>query len=75
MLLRRQPSVLAPYLNQSPTIISRDGVTQPLLTEYAVIDSLVPARLRQRQLIIDDKGIGKTTLVVNIILNQKRANR
>ena len=55
--------------------MSRGGVTQPLLTEYAVIDALVPVSLRQRQLLVDDKGIGKSTLAINIVINQKRANR
>ena len=64
-----------PFHKDAPSIMARAAVKQPLLTEYAVIDSLVPVSLRQRQLIIDDKGTGKTTLVLNVILNQKRANR
>lgn len=64
-----------PFLKDAPSIMSRSNVKQPLLTEYAVIDALVPVSLRQRQLIIEDKGIGKTSLVLDIIQNQKRANR
>ena len=63
------------YYREAPTIMSRGGVTQPLLTEYAVIDALVPVSLSQRQLLVDDKGTGKSTLAVNILINQKRANR
>jgi F-type H+-transporting ATPase subunit alpha len=55
--------------------MSRSDVKQPLLTGFAVIDALVPVGLGQRQLIIGNKGTGKTTLVLNIIKNQKRANR
>jgi len=64
-----------PFETESPTIISRDNVTQSLLTRYIVIDSLVSVRYRQRQLIIRNKSSRKTTLVRNIILNQKRLNR
>jgi F-type H+-transporting ATPase subunit alpha len=55
--------------------MSRSDVKQPLLTGFAVIDALVPVGLGQRQLIIGNKGTGKTTLVLNIIKNQKRNNR
>ena len=55
--------------------MARKDVTQSLLTGYAVLDSLVPIGRGQRQLIIGNKGTGKTTLALNIVLNQKRANR
>ena len=63
------------YYKEAPSIMARGGVTQPLLTEYAVIDALVPVSLRQRQLLVEDKGTGKSTLAVSIVINQKRANR
>jgi F0F1-type ATP synthase alpha subunit len=55
--------------------MSRSGVVNSLLTGFAVLDSLVPIGRGQRQLIIGNKGTGKTTLALNIILNQKRVNR
>jgi len=67
--------ISVPFLKDAPAIMSRSDVKQPLLTGYAVIDALVPVGLGQRQLIIGDKGVGKTTLVLDIIQNQKRANR
>ena len=63
------------YYKEAPSIMSRGDVTQPLLTEYAVIDALVPVSLSQRQLLIENKGTGKSTLAVEIVVNQKRANR
>ena len=55
--------------------MAKANVEQPLLTRFAVINALVPVRLGQKQLIIGNKGTGKTTLVLNIIKNQKRNNR
>ena len=63
------------FEKESPGIMSRSNVTQSLLTGYTVLDSLVPIGRGQRQLIIGNKGTGKTTLSLNIILNQKRVNR
>ena len=55
--------------------MARNDVSEPLLTGFAVLDALVPIGRGQRQLIIGNKGTGKTILGLNIILNQKRANR
>lgn len=55
--------------------MARANVDQSLLTGFSVLDALVPIGRGQRQLIIGNKGTGKTTLSLNIILNQKRANR
>ena len=55
--------------------MARANVDKSLLTGFAVLDSIVPIGRGQRQLIIGNKGTGKTTLGLNIILNQKRANR
>lgn len=59
---------------KSPTIISRDSVTQPLKTGTQIIDSLFPLGKGQRQLIIGDNSTGKTSLVSSIIINQKKMN-
>jgi len=71
----RQPEFEMMCYSDAPGIVIRSNVKEPLLTGYAAIDALAPIRRSQRQLIIEDKGIGKTTLVLNIILNQKRPNR
>jgi len=52
-------------------IIPRHSVNEPMLTGLKVIDSLTPIGCGQRQLIIGDRQIGKTTIATDIILNQK----
>lgn len=69
-----QSSIL-PLEKEAPGIMSRSDVEQSLLTGFAVLDALVPIGRGQRQLIIGNKGTGKTTLGLNVILNQKRSNR
>ena len=64
-----------PFQKDSPSIMSKSDVKQPLLTRFAVINALVPVSLGQHQLIIRNKGTEKTTSVLNIIKNQKRSNR
>ena len=64
-----------PIEREAPGIMARSNVDRSLLTGFAVLDSLVPIGRGQRQLIIGNKGTGKTTLGLNIILNQKRSNR
>lgn len=58
----------------SPSIIERDFVKQPLLTGNKIVDNLIPIGKGQRQLIIGDNGLGKTSLALDIIINQKNKN-
>lgn len=58
----------------SPTIIERDFVTRPLYTGNKIIDNLLPIGKGQRQLIIGDNGLGKSSIALDIILNQKDKN-
>lgn len=64
-----------PFQKDSPSIMSKSDVKQPLLTRFAVINALVPVRLGQHQLIIGNKGTEKTSSVLNVIKNQKKPNR
>ena len=56
-----------PFQKDPPSIMSKSDVKQPLLTRFAVINALVPVRLGQKQLIIENKGTEKTTSVLNIL--------
>ncbi|HEV7958041.1 MAG TPA: F0F1 ATP synthase subunit alpha [Acidimicrobiales bacterium] len=56
---------------QSPGIIGRQPVSQPLQTGIKAIDAMVPIGRGQRELIIGDRKTGKTTVAVDTILNQK----
>ncbi|EEF44002.1 flagellum-specific ATP synthase alpha subunit, putative [Ricinus communis] len=60
-------------LIESPTpgIISRRFVYKPLQTGLIVIDSMIPIGRGQRELIIGDRQIGKTTVATDTILNQQ----
>lgn len=51
-------------------IVRRESIKESLLTGLKVIDSLVPIGKGQRELIIGDRQTGKTTICIDIILNQ-----
>lgn len=55
----------------APGIEERSPVDTPLQTGIKVIDALFPIGRGQRELIIGDRQTGKTSLAVDIILNQK----
>jgi F-type H+-transporting ATPase subunit alpha len=56
---------------KAPGIVSRKSVHEPLQTGLKAIDSMIPIGRGQRELIIGDRGTGKTALVVDTILNQR----
>ena len=56
---------------KAPGIISRQPVFEPLQTGIKAIDALIPIGRGQRELIIGDRQTGKTTIVMDTILNQK----
>jgi F-type H+-transporting ATPase subunit alpha len=59
----------------APGIIARKSVTQPLLTGIMSIDSMIPIGRGQRELIIGDRGTGKTAIAIDTIINQARINK
>ena len=59
----------------APGIIVRKSVSQPVLTGIMAIDSMIPIGRGQRELIIGDRGTGKTTIVIDTIINQARINK
>jgi F-type H+/Na+-transporting ATPase subunit alpha len=59
----------------APGIIVRKSVSQPLFTGIMAIDSMIPIGRGQRELIIGDRGTGKTTICVDTIINQARINK
>lgn len=59
---------------KAPGIIARKKVSQPVFTGIKIIDSLIPIGRGQRELIIGDKGTGKTSISFDAILNQKYEN-
>ena len=57
--------------NLPPQIMDRGLVREPLETGIKVIDALFPIGRGQRELILGDRKIGKTTIALDAILNQK----
>ncbi len=64
---------LTPVFQEAPPIISRQPVNQPLSTGIKIIDATLPLGRGQRELIIGDRKLGKSTLAIDVVLNQKYA--
>lgn len=60
----------SPLEVNAPGILARRSVFQPLHTGVKVVDSLTPVGRGQRELIIGDRQVGKTTLAVDTIIRQ-----
>ncbi len=56
-------------------VIDRQPVDKPLKTGIKAIDSLIPVGRGQRELIIGDRGLGKTAVAIDTIINQKNAEK
>ncbi len=52
-------------------VIEREPVDTPLKTGIKAIDAMIPIGRGQRELIIGDRGLGKTAIAIDTILNQK----
>ncbi len=55
----------------APGIVLRQPVKEPLQTGIKAIDSIIPIGRGQRELIIGDRGTGKTAVAIDTIINQK----
>lgn len=58
----------------APGVITRKSVTVPLQTGIKAIDAMIPVGRGQRELIIGDRGTGKSSIGLGTILNQKGQN-
>jgi F-type H+-transporting ATPase subunit alpha len=58
----------------TPAIIQRDFVQKPLYTGIKIIDTLIPIGKGQRQLIVGDEGLGRTSIAIDTVVNQKDKN-
>ncbi len=57
--------------SEAPGIIVRQPVKEPLQTGIKSIDAMIPIGRGQRELIIGDRGTGKTAIAIDTIINQK----
>ena len=63
-----------PVESNAPGVIYRQSVKEALQTGLKALDSMVPIGRGQRELIIGDRGTGKTAIAVDTILNQKNTD-
>ncbi|OGC24763.1 F0F1 ATP synthase subunit alpha [candidate division WOR-1 bacterium RIFOXYB2_FULL_37_13] len=61
-----------PVERLAPAVVDRVPVDRPLQTGIKLIDALVPIGRGQRELIIGDRSTGKSAILVDTILNQKK---
>ena len=59
---------------KAPGVIDRQPVKEPLMTGVKAIDSMIPIGRGQRELIIGDRGTGKTAVAIDAIINQRDTN-
>ena len=52
-------------------IVDRSKVSTPLQTGIKAVDAMIPIGRGQRELIIGDRGVGKTAIAIDTIINQK----
>ncbi|HSM35669.1 MAG TPA: F0F1 ATP synthase subunit alpha [Longimicrobiales bacterium] len=55
----------------APGIVKRQPVSEPLQTGIKAIDSMIPIGRGQRELIIGDRGTGKSAIALDTIINQR----
>ncbi|MFY9974815.1 MAG: F0F1 ATP synthase subunit alpha [Chromatiaceae bacterium] len=55
----------------SPPMIRRDFVNEPLFTGIKIVDTLIPLGRGQRQLIVGDKGLGRSAIAIDAVLAQR----
>lgn len=54
----------------APGVITRKKVNTPVQTGIKAIDAIIPIGRGQRELIIGDRGTGKTAIAIDTIINQ-----
>jgi F-type H+-transporting ATPase subunit alpha len=56
---------------QAPSVVQRQGVSEPLQTGIKAIDAMTAIGRGQRELIIGDRQTGKTAIALDTIINQR----
>lgn len=67
--------IFYPVERTAPGVLEREPVNTPLHTGIKAIDAMIPIGRGQRELIIGDRQIGKTSIVIDTIINQGRDKR
>lgn len=58
----------------SPPIVARDFVHRPIYTGIKIIDTLIPIGKGQRQLLIGDEGLGRSSIALDTVIHQRGKN-
>jgi F-type H+-transporting ATPase subunit alpha len=66
-----EASAYRPVEFKAPGVVERQPVREPLQTGILAVDSMIPIGRGQRELIIGDRQTGKTSIIVDTIINQK----
>jgi len=64
----------APLERRAPAIVERDFVNRPLYTGIKIVDTMIPIGRGQRQLIVGDKGLGRSAIAIDAVVNQRGKN-
>ncbi len=65
---------LMPLEKIAAGVVEREPVNIPLKTGIKAIDAMIPIGRGQRELIIGDRGTGKTAVAIDTIINQKQTH-
>lgn len=60
--------------NDAPNVLARESVNYPLHTGIKAIDAMIPIGRGQRELIIGDRGTGKTAIALDMMINQSQSS-
>jgi F-type H+-transporting ATPase subunit alpha len=59
---------------EAPPMMDRIPIQRPLVTGIKIIDTTLPLGRGQRELIIGDRKLGKTTIALDVVLNQSESS-
>lgn len=60
--------------SKSPPIVARDFVHEPIYTGVKIVDTMIPIGKGQRQLLIGDEGLGRSSVAIDTVINQRDQN-
>lgn len=67
-------AIFRPIELKAPGIVERKSVNEPMQSGILAVDSIIPIGRGQRELIIGDRGIGKSAIAVDSIASQLQSN-
>ncbi|MDR0915265.1 MAG: F0F1 ATP synthase subunit alpha [Endomicrobium sp.] len=71
-ILQQNQALCYPIDRLAPNITQRSAIDTPLKTGIKAIDIMTPIGRGQRELIIGDRGTGKTAIAIDTIINQQQ---